>query len=91
MSKDNIISKLYFGELYPAERNPYINPEYTKITEQVFKLEEKITNLLPQEKKELYNEIMDKRNSLKSILIEDSFIDGFRYGVKLMIDCIYEE
>lgn len=85
--KRETLTKLFNGELNPAEMK-FVNDnnfgfKYDKINE----LEITITNLLPEEKKSLASIFRDKIEEKDSVFQSISFSDGFSLGLKIAVEC----
>ena len=84
-----IIEDLYFGRISPYEMSISTTPEYQKLKTLSDRNEDLLRELLSDEQKELLEKLIETVTDISSISERDMFINGFRLGVKLMMDdCI---
>ncbi len=82
INKETIL-KLYNGEIIPVEISPPKSSEYKNNSNRIINLQEKITNSLSDNKKNLVEEFYDIMNSNASFLAEQAFEEGFSIGLRL--------
>ena len=80
-----ILKDLYFGNIRPSERAIRKGSDYQKAEEEVSALEDAFRAELSAEGKRVYGAYVSKRMSLLETDDCDSFIKGYRLGVKLML------
>ena len=66
-------------------------PEYQKLKALADKNENLLRETLSDEQKELLDKLTECITDISSISERDMFINGFRLGVKLMIDVMKDE
>ena len=86
-----IIEDLYFGRISPYERNISATPEYQKLKTLADRNENLLRESLSDEQKELLDKLIESVTDISSISERDMFINGFRLGIKLMIDVMQDE
>ena len=67
------------------------SPEYQKLKALADRNEDSLRESLSDEQKELLDKLIETVTDISSISERDMFINGFRLGVKLMIDVIKDE
>ncbi len=65
--------------------------EYSHLLELVVKNEEKLAALLSTQQKEVYEKVKDCMTDMNNLLEKENFIDGFRLGVKLIAEAVYDK
>ena len=86
-----IIEDLYFGRISPYEMNISATPEYQKLKTLADRNENLLRESLSDEQKELLDKLIESVTDISSISERDMFINGFRLGIKLMIDVMQDE
>lgn len=82
INKETIL-KIYNGELKPIELSPPKSSEYRNNSNRIINLQEKISNFLSDDKKNLVDEFYDIININASFLAEQAFEEGFSIGLRL--------
>ena len=86
-----IIEDLYFGRISPYEMSISAAPEYQKLKALADRNEDLLRESLSDEQKELLENLIETVTDISSISERDMFINGFRLGIKLMIDVMQDE
>ena len=86
-----IIEDLYYGRISPYEMNISATPEYQKLKTLADRNENLLRESLSDEQKELLDKLIESVTDISSISELDMFINGFRLGIKLMIDVMQDE
>ena len=87
----NTIEKLYYGNINPCENMIKDNENYKDLLRLYSRNQEKLLSTLTEEQKERYEKIHDCADELCNELEKQSFINGFRLGVKLVTESLYED
>ena len=66
-------------------------PEYQKLKTLADRNENLLRESLSDEQKELLDKLIESVSDISSISERDMFINGFRLGIKLMIDVMQDE
>ena len=85
------IQNLYYGRISPYEMSISTAPEYQKLKALADKNEDLLRETLSDEQKELLDKLIESVTDISSISERDMFINGFRLGMKLMIDVMKDE
>ena len=85
------IQDLYYGRISPYEMSISNAPEYQKLKALADKNEDLLRETLSDEQKELLEKLTESITDISSISERDMFINGFRLGMKLMIDVMKDE
>ena len=87
----NTIQDLYYGRISPYEMSISATPEYQKLKALAAKNEDLLKETLSDEQKELVDKLTECITDISSISERDMFINGFRLGMKLMIDVMKDD
>lgn len=82
----NFIEEFYFGNIDPQARGYKKGDRMINVSDDMNKLEEKLTERLNPEEKKMYLDFCNKYAELMGTSDLDSFIVGFRLGAKLIYD-----
>lgn len=85
------LEDLYYGNICPCEKSLTRGSEYSHLLELTVKNEEKLYVLLSPQQKEAYEKVKDCITDMNNILEKEAFIDGFRLGMKLMAESVYDK
>ena len=86
-----IIEDLYYGRIAPYEMNISATTEYQKLKALADRNEDLLRQTLSDEQKELLEKLIETVTDISSISERDMFINGFRLGMKLMMDVMKDE
>ena len=86
-----IIEDLYYGRISPYEMSISATPEYQKLKALADRNEDLLRESLSEKQKELLDKLIESVTDISSISERDMFINGFRLGMKLMIDVMKDE
>ena len=86
-----MIEDLFYGNICPCEKSLTRGSEYSHLLELTVKNEEKLYVLLSPQQKEAYEKVKDCITDMNNILEKEAFIDGFRLGMKLMAESVYDK
>ena len=85
------IEDLYYGRISPYEMSISAAPEYQKLKALADRNEDLLRDSLSHEQKELLDKLIETVTDISSISERDMFINGFRLGMKLMMDVMKDE
>lgn len=88
--KKSILEHLYQGTMVPCEKYQTILNQYSDKKDRVYNGYEALLNKLPHPLQEELEQVIDSHYSLLPIEYEQTFIDGFKLGVKMMME-IFDE
>ena len=83
-----VLDKLWQGKLSPSEQCVQHGSEYSELRHRAAQLGNQITSSLSEEGKRMLQEYQELRERMCYISEEDSFINGFRIGVGLLLDAV---
>ena len=86
-----IIEDLYYGRISPYEMSISATTEYQKLKALADRNEDLLRESLSDEQKELLDKLIESVTDISSISERDMFINGFRLGMKLMMDVMKDE
>ena len=87
----NTIQDLYYGRISPYEMSISTAPEYLKLKTLADQHEDLLRETLSDEQKKLLDKLIECITDISSISERDMFINGFRLGMKLMIDVMKDD
>ncbi|MBQ1414024.1 MAG: hypothetical protein IIY93_12650, partial [Clostridia bacterium] len=87
----NTIQDLYYGRISPYEMSISTAPEYQKLKALADRKEDSLRESLSDKQKELLDKLIETVTDISSISERDMFINGFRLGMKLMMDVMTDE
>lgn len=86
---DKLIRQIYEGfDRFPADLVGIDSSEYKEAREKDYMAHEALRVKLPPEFREEFDELIEYDIHLLAVGQEDGFIDGFRLGMKLMIEIL---
>ena len=91
VSNMKIIEDLYYGRISTYEMSISATPEYQKLKALADRNEDLLRQTLSDEQKELLDKLIETVTDISSISERDMFINGFRLGMKLMMDVMKDE
>ena len=91
VSSMKIIEDLYYGRISPYEMNISATTEYQKLKALADRNEDLLRESFSDKQKELLEKLIETVTDISSISERDMFINGFRLGVKLMIEVLKDE
>lgn len=86
-----MIEELFYGNICPCEKSLTRGSEYSHLLELAVKNEEKLSVLLSPQQKEAHEKVKGCMTDMNNLLEKEAFIDGFRLGIKLMAEAIYDK
>lgn len=84
--KYETLRKLYAGEIVPFENFKDKLDELKEQREYAFKGYEEFLHKLPVDLQDEYKHVLDSHLEVFPLEYEQTFIDGFQLGIKIMID-----
>ena len=85
-----MIEDLFYGNICPCEKRLTRGSEYSLLLDKAVKNEEKFSELLSPQQKEMLEKVKDCMTDMNNLLEKQAFIDGFRLGVKLVAEAVYD-
>ena len=85
-----MIEKLFYGNICPCEKALTRVSEYSQLLNMAVKNEEKFSELLSPQQKEMFEKVKECMTDMNNLLEKEAFIDGFRLGVKLVAEAVYD-
>lgn len=84
----SILNELYNGNIKPAEKCVKKDSEYQKCNTELTENTKKLTALLNDTEKELYEQVLENMFNLSYISEKQNFIDGFCIGSQMMLEIL---
>ncbi|MBS4960274.1 MAG: hypothetical protein KHZ62_05595 [Clostridiales bacterium] len=88
--KRSILEQLYYGVLRPASQHTKKMKQYEIAQKNAASAYESFLTKLPENLKSEFIDTMDRQWKLLPLEDEQSFIDGFRLGIKMMAEVFLE-
>ena len=85
-----MIEELFYGNICPCDKHLTRGSEYSKLLNLAVKNEEKLSALLSPQQREMFEKVRDCMTDMNNLLEKEAFIDGFRLGVKLIAEAVYD-
>ena len=86
-----IIEELFYGNICPCDKHLTRGSEYSQLLNLAVKNEEKLSALLSLQQKEMFEKVKECMTDMNNLLEKEAFIDGFRLGVKLIAESVYDK
>lgn len=80
-----ILEEMYYGKLECREQN-WCNKEFVELSKLCDRNREKLSSTMTDEQKSLFEKFLDCNDELHCISECESFIQGFKFGAKLIIE-----
>ena len=87
----SMIEELFYGNICPCEKSLTRGSEYSHLLDLAVKNEEKLSELLSPQQKEMFEKVKECMTDMNNLLEKEAFIDGFRLGMKLMAESVYDK
>ena len=83
------ISELYYGNLYPFLTYKPASEETARLFKAAGGRYDRFRARLPEEMRESFDALLEDKSAMLLSEMEESFIDGFRIGARLMLEVFY--
>ena len=83
------ISELYYGNLYPFLTYKPALEETARLFKAAGGRFDRFRKRLPEEMREPFDALLEDKSAILLSEMEESFIDGFRIGARLMLEVFY--
>ena len=87
----NVIENLFYGNISPCEKVLTRGSEYSRLLQLAAKNEEKLYVLLSPQQTEQFEKLKESIIDMNNISEKEAFVDGFRLGVQLIAESIYDK
>ncbi len=84
------LESFYFGNIRPNERDINSKNRCWKISQKAQKVYEELSSSLNEDEKKMLDEYLMLQTSVHTEFELDSFVMGFRTGVRILIDSIVD-
>ena len=85
------LEDLFYGNICPCDKRLTRGSEYSHLLDLAVKNEEKFSAILSPQQKEMFEKVKDCMTDMNNLLEKEAFIDGFRLGVKLIAESVYDK
>lgn len=88
---DNILEKLWYGNVAPWEQTGRHDREYKELTELLCRNRDRLTEGLTEAQKELLEKYDECQNELSAKTEKNAFVQGFCLGMRLLATAAYTQ
>ncbi len=81
-----ILEEFWYGNIQPNERDIVPNSRFAKLLNLIAKNEENLAPMLSEGAKAVFEKLRDCQDELSSVSERDSFVLGFRFGARFMLE-----
>ena len=85
-----LLEDLYFGRIAPWEMKMTTDSNLRRAMDDMLRYEEQLTGQLDEAEQQIYKKLIDAQDEVDSIMSKENFIQGFRLGVRMMVECTSE-
>lgn len=82
------LEDLYYGNLFPHEKCAKLDDETKELLGLLNRNEEKLTETLSDEQKEIFGKYKDCNQEISEICERNAFLNGFRLGARIIIEVV---
>jgi hypothetical protein len=82
---DNILDDLFYGKIDPWEERPTNIEEFRQLNQKMGQLSDVLESRLDDDTRELLDQYISIRADMEMLLASESFKNGFRLGMKLLM------
>jgi hypothetical protein len=86
-----ILEELWLGNIAPNARKMVRGSEYDNLVRLLCRNEDKLTALLDEKEKEIFQKYQDAQSEMNDISDRETFISGFRLGAQIMLEVLTGE
>ncbi len=86
-----LIENLFYGNICPSEKELTRGSKYSHLLQLAVKNEEKLHSILSPQQREQLEKLKDCIIDMNNISEKEAFVDGFRLGVQLIAESIYDK
>ena len=86
----NTLEDLYYGNITPGKQQITPDSELRQASDRVTRFESQLTELLDEAGQTILAKLIKSRDEIESIIARETFIWGFRLGVRIMAECMDE-
>ena len=80
------LENLYYGNIFPADKNIKRGSEYSKLINLSVRNEEKLVPTLSKEQKVIFEKYKDCVTEMTSIAEKEAFLHGVKLGIKIIAE-----
>ncbi len=84
----DILEDLYYGNLFPHKKCAKLDDEMKELLGLLNRNEEKLTETLSDEQKEIFEKYKDCNQEISEICERNAFLNGFRLGARIIIEVV---
>ncbi len=84
------LEDLYYGNITPSEQRMIPNSEMAKAVARVASCEKQLMEQLGETEQTILTKLIRSQLEINGITAIENFILGFRLGIRLMVECMYD-
>ena len=83
-----VLEDLYYGNIIPNEQHMAPDSELKRAAERAARYESQLIEQLEESERSILEKLIRSQHEIDSITALENFILGFRFGVRLMAECM---
>ena len=84
------LEDLYYGNITPSEQQMIPDSEMAKAVARVASCEKQLMEQLGETEQTILTKLIRSQHEINGITATENFILGFRLGIRLMVECMYD-
>ena len=84
------LEDLYYGNITPSEQRMIPDLEMAKAVARVASCEKQLMEQLGETEQTILTKLIRSQHEINGITAIENFILGFRLGIRLMVECMYD-
>ena len=84
------LEDLYYGNITPSEQRMIPDSEMAKAVARVASCEKQLMEQLGETEQTILTKLIQSQLEINGITAIENFILGFRLGIRLMVECMYD-
>ena len=84
------LEDLYYGNITPSEQRMIPDSEMAKAVARVASCEKQLMEQLGETEQTILTKLIRSQHEINGITAIENFILGFRLGIRLMVECMYD-
>ena len=84
------LEDLYYGNITPSKQRMIPDSEMAKAVARVASCEKQLMEQLGETEQTILTKLIRSQHEINGITATENFILGFRLGIRLMVECMYD-
>ncbi|MDL2289446.1 hypothetical protein LJB83_01635 [Clostridia bacterium OttesenSCG-928-F22] len=86
---DEVIRQIYNGEIQPCEGTYPDSEEYRELRQEHDAILDELADMIDDRAFELVEDLLTVRVLMDSVSVEDMFVYGFKLGMRVLLEALY--